>query len=208
MNTKRQKVLNSRKMTRSIPIIAFVMVLFLVLPCWGEEKEDYPELSVKDNNASLTINDQIFKIFKIDDSFIYDGTESFNIPGFRAKMYDFIKSNTEEISIIVFKSKGKFGKVNLRTDVLDNGYFESGGKRYYYYTTKETMGLLCTIIKAIQVPIQDEAKVLVQYIEVLNATGIHCDKWSDPWNLSNEQKEYIDKFNARSNQYIKILSME
>ena len=51
--------------------------------------------------------------------------------------------------------------MNLTKDVLDNGYFESDGKRYYYYTTRETIGL-CNIIKNIQVPIQGEAKVTVQ----------------------------------------------
>jgi hypothetical protein len=36
------------KMKRSIPIIAIVMVLFLVLPCYGEEKESKPVRKVNE----------------------------------------------------------------------------------------------------------------------------------------------------------------
>jgi hypothetical protein len=185
------------------------LTLFLVLLVTGCSGA---KLHIHENDASLIIKDEIFKIFKIDDSFIYTDAYPFNFLGMRGKLYQFQKSNTEYISISVFKSKGPFLKVNITMDVLGNGYFESGGKKYYYYTGREHIKLkgeeYCGLNKIIQVPIQDEIKVIVGHSEDLNATGIHCDRWRDPWNLNDKQKEYLKRFNARSNQYIKILSVK
>lgn len=103
------------------------------------------------------------------------------------------------------KTKTPFIRVNRAKDILDNGTFESGGESYFYYTLKEKTQQYCPLSKTIQVPIKDDLKVMVQYIEDLNATGIDCDKWSDPWNLSDEQKEYLSSFNSKSINSIEIL---
>lgn len=181
----------------------FLLTVFWVLFLTGCAT---PNLKVHENNASLYVEDQVLKKFRIDNSFHYVGAFPFRSSnGLLGKRHTFEKSNTEAINILVLKTKQNFIKVNLTKNILDRGAFESGDKSYFYFTKKIEAKNYCPLSKTIQVPIQGDLKVMVQYIEDLNGTGINCAEWSDPWNLSDEQMEYLSSFNTNSINSIEII---
>lgn len=63
-------------------------------------------LKVHENNASLYIEDQLFKKIRIDTSFQYVGAVAETLPnGVQGKRYQFIKSNTEAINIFCVQNQ-------------------------------------------------------------------------------------------------------
>ena len=163
-------------------------------------------LRVQENNANLYIENQLFKRIKIDNSFTYMGASEETLPnGIQGKLYQFTKSDKERIFIFVCRTKIPFIKMNRTKNILETGTFESGGGSYQYNISRFKMMQYCFLQKNIAVPIKDDIKVMIQYSEDLDVSNIAYDKWSDPWNLSDEQKEYLSIFNTKSIKSIEIL---
>ena len=181
-------------------ILTFLLIL-LITGCATNS------LKVSNNKLSFYFENRLIKSIRVNNLYDYIGATKQTLPsGQKGKLHAFVKSNTEVITIFVFdpKTNSQFVKVNLSKNVLDNGTFESGGRSYFYYITKEADDRVCTLVKTIQVPIPNGPDVAIAYIEDLTPTGIDCNKWSNPWDLNKEQKKFLENFNSRSSDSIEM----